>query len=87
MCYNCNFNVKGNGYTDHCPNCLYGKHVDINPGDRKNTCKGNLKPTSTLYKNGSIIIFYKCSKCNAIKKFKEAKEDNRELLEQLLISK
>ena len=26
--------MKGNGYTNHCPKCLWSKHVDINPGDR-----------------------------------------------------
>ena len=39
VCENCNTSVKGNGYTDHCPCCLYSKHVDINPGDRDCDCK------------------------------------------------
>ena len=41
-CENCHKEVKPLGYTarDHCPYCLYSKHVDINPGDRQNTCKG-----------------------------------------------
>lgn len=86
-CYNCGVKVNGNGYTDHCPNCLYGKHVDISPGDRKNTCQGILKPISTVYKNGSIIIFYKCQKCNQIKNFKAANNDNQDLLESLLTNK
>ena len=25
---------EGNGYTNHCSQCLWSKHVDINPGDR-----------------------------------------------------
>ena len=46
ICEHCNNNVNRLGYTarDHCPNCLYSKHVDINPGDRANECKGLLKP-------------------------------------------
>ena len=45
-CFHCQTKVKPLGYTarDHCPNCLYSLHLDINPGDRKSTCKGILKP-------------------------------------------
>ena len=40
ICENCGKEVTPAGYTsrDHCPYCLYSKHVDINPGDRQNTC-------------------------------------------------
>ena len=46
ICENCGKVVKKLGYSarDHCPYCLYSKHVDIFPGDRENTCKGLLKP-------------------------------------------
>ena len=46
ICEKCGKNVEKLRYTsrDHCPFCLYSKHVDINPGDRANECKGLLKP-------------------------------------------
>ena len=46
VCDNCGFHVDRLGYScrDHCPNCLYSKHVDNNPGDRSNKCRGLLKP-------------------------------------------
>lgn len=46
ICEVCKKEVKSLGYTarDHCPYCLSSKHVDINPGDRKCTCNGILKP-------------------------------------------
>ena len=46
ICEHCNKNVDKLNYSarDHCPYCLYSKHVDINPGDRNNTCQGLLKP-------------------------------------------
>mgnify|MGYP000054476012 CR=1 FL=1 len=46
VCEKCGFHVDRLGYScrDHCPNCLYSKHVDKNPGDRKNKCQGLLKP-------------------------------------------
>ena len=42
ICENCGAKVSKSDYTarDHCPLCLYSKHVDINPGDRANNCKG-----------------------------------------------
>ena len=34
ICENCGKKVTKLGYTarDHCPYCLYSKHLDINPG-------------------------------------------------------
>ena len=58
ICENCNKKVKGDGYTNHCPACLWSKHVDINPGDRLAECKGMMKPIG-LDKKGDI---FSCSK-------------------------
>ena len=46
ICDVCGEKVSPLGYTarDHCPKCLCSKHVDIMPGDRKNTCLGLLEP-------------------------------------------
>ena len=83
ICYNCGNNVEKLGYTsrDHCPKCLYSKHVDINPGDRAEKCQGILKPVSveTSSKKGYVII-YKCEKCGMIRKNKAAKDDNMDLI-------
>ena len=40
ICEHCGREVRGNGYTNHCPYCLWSKHVDINPGDRAAGCGG-----------------------------------------------
>ena len=44
---------------NHCPYCLYSKHVDINPGDRAETCHGTLKPIGIELnsKKGYVIVF------------------------------
>ena len=85
-CENCGNKVTKLGYTcrNHCPECLYSKHVDINPGDREETCHGLLVPTEIEInsKKGYIIIF-KCIKCGAIRKNKAAEDDNMELLIKL----
>ena len=64
VCDNCGTEVKGNGYTDHCPKCLYSKHVDINPGDWLSDCGGLMEPVSIEYKSGKYRIHYKCTKCS-----------------------
>ena len=65
-CENCNKLVPKLNYTarDHCPYCLYSKHLDINPGDRKNACHGLLKPIGIEKYKNTYKIIYKCNKCN-----------------------
>lgn len=72
---------------DHCPYCLYSKHVDINPGDRMNTCKGILKPTSIEKFKDTYKIIYKCEKCHIMHKNIIAKDDNMDLIINLSIQK
>jgi len=49
---------------DHCNYCLIGLHVDINPGDRLNTCGGVLEPISIQTKSGKTKIVYRCKTCH-----------------------
>ena len=78
ICENCNKEISPLGYTsrDHCPFCLYSKHVDINPGDRNNTCKGLLKPIGIEKYKDTYKIIYKCEKCNKENKNIIAKDDD-----------
>ena len=87
ICENCQKEVKKLNYTarDHCPYCLYSKHLDINPGDRANKCHGLLKPIGIdKYKNTYKII-YKCLKCNETHKNIMATDDNFDLIINLSI--
>ena len=70
ICENCGKDVKKLNYTsrDHCPYCLHSKHVDINPGDRANTCKGLLVPIEIEKFKNTYKVIYKCNKCNQIHK-------------------
>lgn len=70
ICENCNKKVNKLNYTsrDHCPYCLYSKHVDINPGDRANECKGLLIPIGIEKFKNTYKIIYKCKKCGELHK-------------------
>lgn len=78
ICENCQKQVEKLNYTarDHCPYCLYSKHVDINPGDRQNNCKGLLEPISIEKFKSTYKIIYKCQKCNQLHKNIMANDDN-----------
>lgn len=83
MCKNCGFYTDGNGYTNHCPKCLYSVHVDISPGDRANSCKGLMKPIGVVLKNGKTQIVHKCLSCGSIAVVHSTQEDDSELLIKL----
>lgn len=77
-CENCEKKVNKLNYSarDHCPYCLYSKHVDINPGDRQNSCKGLLKPIDIEKFKNTYKIIYKCQKCGEIHKNIMANDDD-----------
>ncbi len=83
-CHNCGYLTKGSGYTNHCPKCLWSKHVDVNPGDRQEICKGLMKPISVEIKKGDYIIIHECVLCGLRKKNKSAKDDNFNILLKLI---
>lgn len=78
ICEHCGAEVHGNGYTNHCPNCLWSKHVDVNPGDRAADCGGLMEPVDVELKNGEYILLQKCKKCGHLRKNKVSPEDNFE---------
>ncbi len=89
-CVVCGFKVKALGYSarDHCPNCLCSLHVDNNPGDRENKCLGILKPIDVeKNKKDTFKIVYRCQKCGEIKKNKAARDDNYEVLLEVMKNK
>jgi len=77
-CEVCGRGVEGTGYTNHCPQCLWSKHVDVNPGDRQSKCLGMMKPASVLKKKGDYVLNHACQKCGFQRSNKIAKDDNFE---------
>jgi len=69
ICQNCKKQVDpvkyGGSYRNHCPFCLYSKHVDGEiPGDRKGTCRGLMKPIGVFTRRtGEYVLVHKCVKC------------------------
>ena len=88
-CEHCGRDVNPLNYTsrDHCPYCLYSKHVDINPGDRLNECKGLLEPIGIEKFKDTYKIIYKCRKCKELHKNIMANDDDMNLIIELSIEK
>ncbi len=86
-CENCGYKVYGNGYTNHCPICLWSKHVDINPGDRKSGCLGMMEPISVNIKAGQYVIIHKCKRCKCEKNIKAKTNDSMDELIKISILK
>lgn len=84
ICDRCGKHVDGTGYTDHCPNCLWSKHVDINPGDRKAKCGGLMEPVGVEIKGIKSIIYYQRRKCGFTFRVKAAPNDNFEEILKLV---
>jgi hypothetical protein len=69
VCKNCGTSVEGNGYTNHCPECLYSIHIDRNPGDRQEQCHGLMKPIDVLTKGGDPkYVVHQCMICKIVKR-------------------
>ena len=78
----------GTEHRNHCPYCLWSKHVDLNePGDRKSTCQGEMEPIGLTFKQeginkygeakqGELMLIHQCLKCNKISINRLAADDN-----------
>jgi hypothetical protein len=75
-CENCGTRVLGNGFTNHCPVCLFSKHVDIFPGDRAEECRGLMEPIGVELEKGKYVITQKCLKCGKMWRNEARPEDD-----------
>ncbi len=82
-CGNCGYKVFGNGYTNHCPNCLWSRHVDVSPGDRSAMCWGMMEPVGIEIKGGEHTVAHRCLVCGETARNKVAKGDNFEVILEL----
>lgn len=75
-CTQCGHHVVGNGFTDHCPRCLFSLHVDVNPGDRASDCGGKMEPVNIAPARGGYTIYYRCMQCGYEHTNKAADDDD-----------
>jgi DNA-directed RNA polymerase subunit RPC12/RpoP len=87
VCINCGKIVRPHPFSsrDHCNFCLVGLHVDKEPGDRENECKGILEPVGIRKRYGKEQIAYRCQKCKAIVYCVFAPDDSLEVKIELIL--
>lgn len=94
ICLNCQKTVPvnylmGTHHRNHCPFCLWSKHVDENPGDRIAFCGGGMKPLGITTKQvspnkwgeskmGELMLIHQCTKCGKIAINRLAADDSTE---------
>ena len=93
ICKNCGGEVlplRSGSYRNHCPHCLFSRHVDVKPGDRKSQCGGLMQPVGLKYKAGKgFQIVHRCLRCweKRVNKLAEGpgQPDNIEEITKLVI--
>lgn len=78
ICDHCGCTVlplTNGSYRNHCPFCLYSKHLDNLPGDRSSECNGLMVPIEVTYtsKKGYQLT-HQCQTCGKYQKNKVAKD-------------
>ena len=68
--------LRSGSYRNHCPFCLWSRHVDRAPGDRRETCEGMMEPVG-LEQSGKkgFIIVHRCTVCGAVRRNRAALND------------
>ena len=92
ICENCGrevLPVTDGSYRNHCPFCLYSKHVDVVLGDREERCGGLMKPVGLIYKSGKgFQLVHRCLKCGEekVNRVAESSIQPDEIVELLRLS-
>ena len=70
--------VSGGTQRNHCPSCLYSRHVDGRvPGDRAGDCGGAMAPVGLFVKaKGEQVLVHRCLGCGFERHNRVAADDN-----------
>lgn len=83
--------LTNGGFRNHCPFCLYSKHLDIGPGDRRSDCKGLMEPVGFRHRGGKQQLLHRCQSCGVLRANKIANytlqsDDINQLIELQLLT-
>lgn len=67
----------GTRHRNHCPFCLWSRHVDDVPGDRASDCRGAMEPVAVWVRpGGDWAIIHRCRKCGDLRSNRIAGDDS-----------
>ena len=90
-CRHCGLDVSihavGTAHRNHCPNCLWSRHVDDDsPGDRAADCGSVMEPIAiTVRGDGEWALVHRCTGCDTLRLNRSAGDDNALLLLRLAV--
>lgn len=75
---------SGGSYRNHCPHCLWSRHVDVAPGDRAADCGAVMEPAGVDHsgKKGFVLI-HRCTACGAEDRNRLAPDDDMDVVIEL----
>lgn len=84
-CVLCGWSVPaqafGTRHRNHCPRCLWSRHVDDEPGDRRSPCHEPMEPIAIeVRKDGEWSVIHRCAGCGHIKANRIAGDDHERTL-------
>ncbi|MBM7785555.1 hypothetical protein JOD67_002235 [Tenggerimyces flavus] len=79
--------APGTAHRNHCPNCLWSRHLDDDvPGDRDATCGFSMEPIAISVRgDGEWVLLHRCTGCDEIHLNRTAGDDNPLLLLRMAI--
>ncbi|HYI67535.1 MAG TPA: RNHCP domain-containing protein [Candidatus Limnocylindrales bacterium] len=91
-CVNCRLDVPsdapGTQHRNHCPACLWSRHVDDRPGDRAmlDECGSGMEPIAiTVRGKGEWVLIHRCTGCGELHANRSAADDSPLLLVRLAV--
>ena len=78
--------APGTAHRNHCPNCLWSRHVDNRPGDRAADCGAAMEPMAIAVRGGGEwVIVHRCRGCDEVHLNRSAGDDSPLLLLRLAL--
>ena len=78
--------VPGTAHRNHCPYCLWSRHVDDDPGDRSSDCLASMEPIAiTVRGDGEWVLIHRCNGCGVLHSNRIAGDDNPLLLVRIAV--
>jgi ribosome biogenesis GTPase / thiamine phosphate phosphatase len=89
-CVNCGGQVSGDAagttHRNHCPSCLWSRHLDVRPGDRAAACGGAMQPIAVWVKSdGEWALVHRCEQCGSVRTNRVAGDDSELALMSLAV--
>ena len=89
-CGHCRLDVSlqavGSAHRNHCPNCLWSRHLDDSPGDRAAECGSLMEPIAISVRGGGEwVLVHRCRGCDEVHLNRTAGDDNPLMLMRLAV--